>query len=137
MKICSAGPANAFPQTPPLPNKGTIILSWFNLGLTILVTFAAIIWWNGARARELALAHARRACKQAQVQLLDQTVALQRVAVSRNGGGNLCLERQYRFEYTQQGTYRDNGTVSMWGHELRGVSLPYARDEDGNRVFLQ
>ena len=40
-------------------------------------------WWTSARARELAIEHARRACRQQQLQFLDQTVALSRIRLDR------------------------------------------------------
>lgn len=116
---------------------GVTILSWFNLAFAALLTFTVIFWWNSLRARELALKHARKACNLVHLQLLDQTVALQRLSIKRSDRGRLCIERHYRFEYTEHGTHRDTGTVSMRGHALHGLSLPYTRDDDGNRVFLQ
>lgn len=88
------------------------------------------------RAKELAVKHGRDACKKANVQLLDQTVALHRMKMSRANSGSLCLRRVYRFEFTQSGTHRDSGTVTMNGHTLEQVFLPYLRDENGNRIFL-
>jgi len=105
----------------------------------LFIALAAVglgLWWNGMRAKELAVGHSRVACGKADLQLLDQTVALHRMRISRQANGSLCLRRDYRFEFTQHGTHRDSGTVSMNGHTLVAVSLPFTRDEDGNRVFL-
>ncbi len=105
----------------------------------LLIALAIIgvgLWWNGMRAKELAVSHSRAACERENLQLLDQTVALTRMRISRNERGSACLRRHYRFEFTQLGTHRDSGTVSMNGHKLVGVTLPFTRDKDGNRVFL-
>jgi len=85
----------------------------------LLIALASIglgLWWNGIKAKELAVKHGREACKKADLQLLDQTVALHRAKISRSKHGSACLRREYRFEFTQHGTHRDAGTVTMNGH---------------------
>lgn len=106
------------------------------MALFALVATAIGLWWNGIRAKELAVTHTRDACDKQSLQLLDQTVAMTKMRMSRNEQGSSCLRRDYRFEFTQHGTHRDSGTVSMNGHTLVGVTLPFTRDEEGNRVFL-
>ena len=106
------------------------------MALFALAATVVGLWWNGIRAKELAVSHARAACDRERLQLLDQTVAMTKMRVSRSEKGSTCLRRDYRFEFTQHGTHRDAGTVSMNGHALVGVTLPFTRDEEGNRVFL-
>jgi len=62
--------------------------------------------------------------------------ALQKMSMGRSASGNACLRREYRFEFTAEGSYRDTGTVTLNGHALANVYLPYTRDEQGNRVFV-
>lgn len=109
----------------------------YDLLLLALPAGAIGFWWTGARARELAIEHARNACRAQHVQFLDQSVALQRVRPSRAPGGSASLKREFAFEFTDAGEYRDRATVLMNGRHLVRVNFPYRRDEAGNRVFEQ
>jgi len=111
---------------------------YFFVDLLLLLLAAAVLgfWWTGSRAKELAVGHARTLCNREAVQLLDYTVALQKVKMGRTASGNACLRREYRFEFTAEGNYRDQGSVALNGHALANVYLPYTRDADGNRVFV-
>lgn len=95
----------------------------------------ASLWWTGARARELAILHARKACQQRQLQFLDQTVALNRLRPARSPSGTSCFLREYSFEFTNEGQFRDTGLVTMLGHSLQRVYFPYLRDSEGNRIY--
>lgn len=109
----------------------------FFADILLLGLAAAVIglWWTGSRAKELAVSHARNLCERESVQLLDYTVALQKISLGQSASGSKCLRREYRFEFTAEGSHRDQGTVSLNGHALANVYLPYTRDEQGNRVF--
>lgn len=110
----------------------------FFVNLLLLAAVAAVLsfWWTGSRAKELAVGHARGLCQRESVQLLDYTVALQKMSIARGASGNACLRRDYSFEFTAEGHHRDQGSVSLNGHTLAKVYLPYTRDADGNRVFV-
>ncbi len=92
-------------------------------------------WWTSARARELAVEHARRACDRQQVQFLDQSVALDRLRPARSARGHALWRRDYRFEFTNHAEFRDTACVTMLGHGLLRVSFPYMRDGEGHRVY--
>ena len=108
------------------------------LDLLLLALPAALIglWWTGSRVRELAVGHARRACAEQDVQFLDQSVALSRLALDRRAG-RAALRRDYAFEFTAHGEHRDGGTVTMSGQRLVRVHFPWVRDAEGNRVWVQ
>jgi len=109
------------------------------LDLLLLAVPLALIglWWTGSRVRELAVAHARRACETRGVQFLDQSVALSRLRLARDERGAMVLRRDYAFEFTDHGEHRDRGTVTMSGQRLVRVHFPWVRDAQGNRVWLQ
>lgn len=110
----------------------------FFINVLLLAAVATVVgfWWTGMRAKELAVGHARSLCEREAVQLLDYTVALNKMSIGRSASGNACLRREYNFEFTAEGNYRDQGNVALNGHVLSRVYLPYTRDADGNRVFL-
>lgn len=108
------------------------------LDLLILAIPAALVglWWTGSRAHELAIGHARQACDQQRLQFLDQSVALDRMRPARTTRGSSCFRRDYRFEFSSAGEYRDVGNVTMLGHRLLKVWFPYTRDNEGNRIYM-
>ncbi len=112
-----------------------------SLSALLVVLLAGWLWLNTLRARELALAHARRACEQAGVQLLDQAVALRALSLRWTAQG-LRLRRSYAFEYSTAGVERHNGRVVLLGLRLERLDLdtgggPYAgegsTDDDAGR----
>ena len=90
----------------------------------ILVLGGFYIWHDALKAREQAHALSRRVCAQAGVQLLDQTIALQRIGIARGADGWLHLRRRYRFEISTDGTDRQPGTLETFDGELLSHSLP-------------
>lgn len=109
----------------------------FFTSLAVLAAAAAALafWWSAARAREHAVEHARLACRRNQVQFLDQSVALERLAPSRNKQGSVGWKRTFVFEFADHEAFRDRARVTMQGPTLVRVHFPWRRDEDGNRVF--
>lgn len=69
---------------------------------TLLILLALIVilwlWQSHLKAREAALTYCQKACRQAQVQLLDETVALEKWSLKRNLG-QLTIQRTYQFDY--------------------------------------
>src|SRR5690606_26652362 len=66
---------------------------------------------------------ARRHCRQAGVQLLDESVALTRLRPARGRWGRPGLRRRYAFEFTVTGERRYAGFVEMQGRHLFRVEL--------------
>jgi hypothetical protein len=105
--------------------------------LLLLILAGAYAWQNALRARERARALGFDLCTQANVQLLDQTVALQRMRLVRGSHG-LRLRRDYRFDFSVDGRDRHRGTLSLVAGELQTHSLPiidaFANEALGNVV---
>ncbi|WP_324778544.1 DUF3301 domain-containing protein [Thiobacillus sedimenti] len=80
-------------------------------------------WYAGLQVREQAVAVGRRACRDAGVQFLDDSVALGRIRLARNGDGQLQFRRDYRFEFSDTGDNRRPGVVRMLGDHAEWVSL--------------
>lgn len=80
-------------------------------------------WYVGLNAREQAVAVGRRACRDGQVQFLDDSVALNRTRFSRDSNGQLQFLRDYRFEFSDTGNNRRPGVVRMLGDRVEWVIL--------------
>ena len=97
-------------------------MSWeiFLLGL-----FGAVgwYWYAGMQVREQAIAVGRRACADASLQFLDESVALARTRFARNSNGQMQFLRDYRFEFSDTGDNRRPGVVRMLGDRVEWVSL--------------
>jgi hypothetical protein len=93
--------------------------------VAILLLFgAASAWlWRGHGIRERALALVRRHCQQAEIILLDDNVALQRLRWLADSRGRRRLARVYGFEFTVTGEQRHTGSISMFGLHLGKIEL--------------
>ena len=103
-----------------MPNEYSELL-WSLLGLALLAWF----FFDSLRARERAVARSRQACDHANVQFLDETVALVRLGVRRSEQG-LVWRRVYHFEYADGAhpcTQRGSGLVILRGAILEDVYL--------------
>jgi len=95
------------------------------IDLLVLLLFAAgaWLWHDSLKAREIAVASAKAACDSEELLLLDDTVAIARVSIGRNGDGALRLRRSYGFEYSDSGNDRSAGTVVMLGSRVLVINL--------------
>lgn len=92
--------------------------------LPLLILLALVgLWLKLSRARELAVAEARRQCERHGLQLLDETVGLCGVRL-RPIHGQRRLERCYSFEVSIDGNDRETGRLWMTGNSFTGLSLP-------------
>lgn len=90
----------------------------------LLVLLAIYVWQASLRARERARQFAQALCAQARVQLLDQTVSLQRLRIRRGDDGRLHWLRRYRFELSTNGSDRHHGSLDLMQDRLIAHSLP-------------
>jgi hypothetical protein len=79
----------------------------------LLILAGFYVWQNAMRARDLARGLGRNLCAQANVQLLDQSVALQRLKLVRVPSHGVLLRRDYGFEFSVDGKDRHRGTLSI------------------------
>jgi len=90
----------------------------------ILILLGFYLWQSALKAREQARAISHALCTRARVQLLDQTVALQRLDIARGADGWLHLRRRYRFELSINGVDRHQGTLEILDGVLLSHSMP-------------
>ncbi|MGD8843628.1 MAG: DUF3301 domain-containing protein [Gammaproteobacteria bacterium] len=95
-----------------------------NTVLILLALLGALVWFwlSTLRVRELALDAARDVCRRQDLQLLDATVALQRLTLRRSAG-QVRLERTFRFSYSDDGVARSSGFVITIGNRVEQVGL--------------
>ena len=97
---------------------------YISLGeLLVLFAFggACVYFLSAIRIRELALQAVQRASRDGDFQLLDQSVHIQRLSLSRDEEGRWRIWRQYRFDYSYDGMQRRQGHVIMLGKKLQAV----------------
>lgn len=82
-----------------------------------------LFWWEGLKKRELAMQAARVVCQRSGVQLLDETVALKGMKPRRDDDQRLRLQREFRFEYSDNGDNRLPGMIVMLGNRVLSVDL--------------
>jgi hypothetical protein len=91
------------------------VVALFALGILCLHFLAAV------RVRELAVQAVLRASERDDFQLLDQSVHVQRLSMSRDDTRRWRIWRQYRFDYSYDGVERRQGFVIMLGKQLQSI----------------
>ena len=90
-----------------------------SLILLMIAGAAGYAFWNASRAAaEAASHHSRKACQDAQVQWLDQSVHAIGIVPCRLPNGWLGFERSFRFEYSRDGIDRQIGKLVLRGDRL-------------------
>lgn len=80
-------------------------------------------WLDAMRAREAAQAAGKRACAREEVQFLDDTVASEKLGLARDGRGRLLLRRTYRFEFSDTGDNRLEGSIVLLGDRVESLTM--------------
>ncbi len=96
---------------------------YFLISLLFMMGIGLWFWRDSLGAREQARAASTRACRQSNVQLLDDTVALERLWLRRDHNGRLKWERLYVFEFTDTGHRRQTGSVLLIGWRVEVVQM--------------
>lgn len=93
---------------------------WFLAALGL----AAWAWHSSRAAHERVVVIARTVCRDLNVQLLDDTVALKRLRVHWRRHG-FELSRTYGFEFSADGSGRNSGDVALNGLRLEWVRIEH------------
>jgi hypothetical protein len=93
-----------------------------NLLAVFLLLLLGWFWLDSMRAREIATEVCKSACKQRELQFLDQTVALRRLGLAWRSEG-LRVRRVYRFDFSEEGVGRRSGYLVMRGITLEDLSF--------------
>lgn len=93
-----------------------------------LLALGGLIWYwlDAMRTKEIAVAGGRIACDEVGVIFLDDTVALGGMRLGRNDIGQLVIVRDYRFEFTSDGSQRYRGLLTLVGKQVERLQMePY------------
>lgn len=91
--------------------------------LLIILGVVVIVWYESLRIRELVIQRCNILCKEAELQLLDQTVAMTAISLGKSRNGMPCLARRYQFEVSERGTERYKGYVNLLGRDIVLISF--------------
>jgi hypothetical protein len=93
--------------------------------IIVIALLAFVLWFiaDSLKAREAAHAAARRACEEAGVQFLDDTVSQLKIKLARDSEGRAVLERWFRFEFSPSGDDRQQGTVRLKSNRVQEINL--------------
>ncbi len=97
---------------------------WFLASLLLLAAIA--FWMSTMTSRDAARSLVAEFCRNNNLQLLDQTVALRRVSLRRKINGNLSFVRVFRFDYSDNGFRRRDGMIWMLANRPIQISLQLA-----------
>jgi hypothetical protein len=98
-------------------------MTWGMLLVVTLLAALVLFWHSSLAARELANRVATETCTNANVQMLDGTVAIHRLRLVRGGDAPLAWRRIYVFDYTEDGFARKRGFVVLTGDDIDTVGL--------------
>ena len=98
-------------------------MSAFSILSLVFLGGLAWFWFDSAGAREAGIKAARSACESENLQLLDDTVFSDSMKLARNDDGQLLLRRVYKFEFSDTGNNRRNGSVVLLGSRVLVVNI--------------
>lgn len=94
--------------------------------LLLLLALWLWYWFDSLSALEVARSSGKQICQNAQLQFLDDTVAKIKLTLVRDERGRRVLCRTYRFEFSETGNTRLEGSLILLGDKLDSFTLePY------------
>lgn len=94
-----------------------------DLLIFILLGGAFLYWVAAVKCKDLAVWAARRECRLNDVQLLDQTVYQVWISLKRDGNDDWRIWRQYKFDYSVDGSNRHSGELVLLGRQVVRIRL--------------
>lgn len=94
-----------------------------DLAWLTLICAAMLHWWKAQQVKEVALKAVRKQCKELDLQLLDQSIALRGFWLRRDDDGRIRVWRSYTFAFSSTGDDRYEGRISLLGRKITGLQL--------------
>lgn len=95
----------------------------FDMFLLMLFATACAWLWHAHGLRERALELVKQHCAKTDIELLDDNVALRRLALLPDARSRKRLARVYGFEFTVTGEQRHEGSITLFGKHLGRIEL--------------
>jgi len=92
------------------------------LAIAVIIGLGCL-WSDSLRAKESALRECKTACERADMQLLDQTVALASLGLIRDDQGRVRIRRRYRFDFSIDGGDRYPGQITLTAGRVESLWL--------------
>jgi hypothetical protein len=99
------------------------MIDLFDVFLLMLFATACAWLWHAHGLREHALGLVKQHCAKSDIELLDENVALRRLALLPDACGRKRLARVYGFEFTVTGEQRHVGSITLFGKQLGRIEL--------------
>ena len=93
------------------------------IAATLIVLLALWLVWDTLRAREHANTAMRDACERRGYLFLDDTVSLHAARPVRDDDGRVRWRRAYRFQYSDTGHNRLNGSITLVANRVAALDL--------------
>jgi hypothetical protein len=94
-----------------------------------LAALAGWLVWDALRARERANDAMRAACRARGLFFLDDTVSLASLRPVRDEDGRMRLRRIYRFQFSDTGHNRREGSITLVANVVTDLRLEAGPDE--------
>jgi len=89
----------------------------------LIIGVGVYYWWRSQQIKEKAYQAALTRCYEADVELLDGSVALIKQGFSKDKNGRKHWLRVYQFEFTSTREHRYKGRVTMAGFHVIDVDM--------------
>ena len=96
----------------------------FETLLLAILILAAWFWQDSIAKREIAIACGRELAQRCNLQLLDETVACNRLRMRRDSRGHAQLLRLYDFDVSANGADRMQCHLQLLGKQLQTWHIP-------------
>ena len=103
------------------------------IGLIVLLVIIVVFWYKILKTRELVMQRCQQVCTEAQLQFLDQTVAVISIKLRCSDDYRLLFYRTYQFEYTENGADRLPGYVDLVNDRIVSIRLT---GRNGETIFF-
>ena len=103
--------------------RTSVLMPGMEIAGILVLAAAAWLWLDSLKAREAAVTAARTACDAETLLLLDATVSIASLKLTRDDDGRLKLQRVYDFEYSDTGNNRKRGSLVLLGHRVVVVNV--------------
>ena len=97
--------------------------------LIALLGMLIACWYEILKTREMVMQRCQQVCAEAQLQFLDQTVAVTGFRIRVSDDFRPMLYRTYQFEYSENGVDRCRGYVDLLNHGIVSIRLTGSKGE--------